>query len=44
VNELTANPEEPGRHLFEIMPGEKLFKSSLPYSETSIITVNMVSE
>uniref|UniRef100_A0A4W6FAM7 Rho GTPase-activating protein 24 n=1 Tax=Lates calcarifer TaxID=8187 RepID=A0A4W6FAM7_LATCA len=23
VNELTANPDEPGRHLFEIVPGEK---------------------
>lgn len=22
VNELTANPDEPGRHLFEIVPGE----------------------
>ncbi|CDQ71782.1 unnamed protein product [Oncorhynchus mykiss] len=22
VNELTANPEEPGRHIFEIIPGE----------------------
>lgn len=26
VNELTANPDEPGRHLFEIVPGE------IPYS------------
>ncbi|KAI2657896.1 Rho GTPase-activating protein 22 [Labeo rohita] len=23
VNELTANPEEPGRHLFEIVPGRR---------------------
>lgn len=22
VNELIANPDEPGRHLFEIVPGE----------------------
>lgn len=22
VNELSANPDEPGRHLFEIVPGE----------------------
>ncbi|KAJ3608138.1 hypothetical protein NHX12_025188 [Muraenolepis orangiensis] len=24
VNELSANPDEPGRHLFEIVPGEIL--------------------
>ncbi|MGH0139784.1 UNVERIFIED_CONTAM: hypothetical protein FKN15_070095 [Acipenser sinensis] len=24
VNELPANPEEPGKHLFEIVPGQRL--------------------
>ena len=30
VNELTGNPDEPGRHLFEIVPGETDGFLSLP--------------
>ncbi|CDQ66761.1 unnamed protein product [Oncorhynchus mykiss] len=33
VNELTANSEEPGRHLFEIVPGEVIHQhQTLSYS------------
>lgn len=34
VNELTANPDEPGRHLFEIVPGEVTTSSSPSSSAT----------
>uniref|UniRef100_A0A7N8YGA1 Rho GTPase-activating protein 24 n=1 Tax=Mastacembelus armatus TaxID=205130 RepID=A0A7N8YGA1_9TELE len=35
VNELTANPDEPGRQLFEIVPGEK--KDRTPISHESFL-------
>lgn len=35
VNEHIANPDEPGRHLFEIVPGELSPNSSTFYLQTS---------
>uniref|UniRef100_A0A1A8UB15 Rho GTPase activating protein 22 n=1 Tax=Nothobranchius furzeri TaxID=105023 RepID=A0A1A8UB15_NOTFU len=37
VNELTANPDEPGRHLFEIIPGGSGEKDRVPMSHESIL-------
>ncbi|KAM8836492.1 rho GTPase-activating protein 22 isoform 3-T3 [Spinachia spinachia] len=37
VNELTANPDEPGRHLFEIVPGGTGEKDRAPISHESIL-------
>ncbi|KAK2852671.1 hypothetical protein Q7C36_007872 [Tachysurus vachellii] len=38
VNELSANPEEPGRHLFEIVPGEK--DRSTPSHDAFLLMAN----
>lgn len=38
VNELTANPDEPGRHLFEIVPGERSISSSRSSSSSTTFT------
>ncbi|XP_026998018.1 rho GTPase-activating protein 22 isoform X2 [Tachysurus fulvidraco] len=38
VNELSANPEEPGRHLFEIVPGEK--DRSAPSHDAFLLMAN----
>ncbi|XP_033468046.1 rho GTPase-activating protein 22 isoform X1 [Epinephelus lanceolatus] len=37
VNELTANPDEPGRHLFEIVPGGTGEKDRAPISHESFL-------
>ncbi|KAM9336805.1 rho GTPase-activating protein 22 [Symphorus nematophorus] len=37
VNELTANPDEPGRHLFEIVPGGTGEKDRAPISHESVL-------
>ncbi|XP_069012221.1 rho GTPase-activating protein 22 isoform X1 [Embiotoca jacksoni] len=37
VNELTANPDEPGRHLFEIVPGGTGDKDRAPISHESFL-------
>ncbi|XP_041830753.1 rho GTPase-activating protein 22 isoform X1 [Melanotaenia boesemani] len=37
VNELTANPDEPGRHLFEIVPGGTGEKDRAPVSHESFL-------
>ncbi|KAM9837059.1 LOW QUALITY PROTEIN: rho GTPase-activating protein 22 [Aulostomus maculatus] len=37
VNELTANPDEPGRHLFEIIPGGTGEKERAPISHESFL-------
>ncbi|XP_030255134.1 rho GTPase-activating protein 22 isoform X1 [Sparus aurata] len=37
VNELTANPDEPGRHLFEIVPGGAGDKDRAPISHESFL-------
>ncbi|XP_077481621.1 rho GTPase-activating protein 22 isoform X2 [Stigmatopora argus] len=37
VNELTANPDEPGRHLFEIVPGGTGEKERTPMSHESFL-------
>ncbi|XP_058478008.1 rho GTPase-activating protein 22 isoform X1 [Solea solea] len=37
VNELTANPDEPGRHLFEIVPGGSGEKDRAPISHESFL-------
>ncbi|KAK5850489.1 hypothetical protein PBY51_001367 [Eleginops maclovinus] len=37
VNELTANPDEPGRHLFEILPGGTGEKDRAPISHESFL-------
>ncbi|XP_061666959.1 rho GTPase-activating protein 22 isoform X1 [Syngnathoides biaculeatus] len=37
VNELTANPDEPGRHLFEIVPGATGEKDRAPISHESFL-------
>ncbi|XP_074519959.1 rho GTPase-activating protein 22 isoform X1 [Halichoeres trimaculatus] len=37
VNELTANPDEPGRHLFEIVPGGIGEKDRAPISHESFL-------
>ncbi|RVE59325.1 hypothetical protein OJAV_G00187250 [Oryzias javanicus] len=37
VNELTANPDEPGRHLFEILPGGTGEKDRTPVSHESVL-------
>ncbi|XP_061519881.1 LOW QUALITY PROTEIN: rho GTPase-activating protein 22 [Phycodurus eques] len=37
VNELTANPDEPGRHLFEIVPGGAGEKDRAPISHESFL-------
>ncbi|KAM3591897.1 uncharacterized protein V6R79_009218 [Siganus canaliculatus] len=37
VNELTANPDEPGRHLFEIVPGGTGEKDRTPISHESFL-------
>ncbi|KAM4714934.1 rho GTPase-activating protein 22 [Anableps anableps] len=37
VNELTANPDEPGRHLFEIVPGGTGEKDRAPMSHESFL-------
>lgn len=43
VNELTANPDEPGRHLFEIVPGEvSTTFTHLSSPDISLLTRNAV--
>ncbi|XP_015251649.1 PREDICTED: rho GTPase-activating protein 22-like isoform X2 [Cyprinodon variegatus] len=37
VNELSANPDEPGRHLFEIVPGGAVEKERAPISHESFL-------
>ncbi|XP_024141499.1 rho GTPase-activating protein 22 [Oryzias melastigma] len=37
VNELAANPDEPGRHLFEILPGGTGEKDRTPISHESVL-------
>ncbi|XP_059181016.1 rho GTPase-activating protein 22 [Centropristis striata] len=37
VNELTANPDEPGRHLFEIVPGGSGDRDRAPVSHESFL-------
>uniref|UniRef100_A0A8C7YMP7 Rho GTPase activating protein 22 n=1 Tax=Oryzias sinensis TaxID=183150 RepID=A0A8C7YMP7_9TELE len=37
VNELAANPDEPGRHLFEIVPGGTGEKDRTPISHESVL-------
>ncbi|XP_054609233.1 rho GTPase-activating protein 22 [Dunckerocampus dactyliophorus] len=37
VNELTANPDEPGKHLFEIVPGGTGEKDRAPISHESFL-------
>ncbi|XP_056092087.1 rho GTPase-activating protein 22 [Rhinichthys klamathensis goyatoka] len=43
VNELTANPEEPGRHLFEIMPAGEKDKAAMSH-ESFLLMANSQSD
>nr|XP_055032668.1 rho GTPase-activating protein 22 [Misgurnus anguillicaudatus] len=43
VNELTANPEEPGRHLFEIVPAGEKDKAAISH-ESFLLMANSQSD
>nr|XP_683216.5 rho GTPase-activating protein 22-like [Danio rerio] len=43
VNELTANPEEPGRHLFEILPAGEKDKAAMSH-ESFLLMANTQSD
>ncbi|XP_050980442.1 rho GTPase-activating protein 22 [Labeo rohita] len=43
VNELTANPEEPGRHLFEIVPAGEKDKAAMSH-ESFLLMANSQSD
>uniref|UniRef100_A0A8K9WTS4 Rho GTPase activating protein 22b n=1 Tax=Oncorhynchus mykiss TaxID=8022 RepID=A0A8K9WTS4_ONCMY len=43
VNELTANPEEPGRHIFEIIPGGEKDRAAISH-EAILLLANSQSD